>query len=53
MITKEHYEQFDSLYKTWVASKGNDSKKKQLLKQMREVYKLQLFQKVKEAYKNQ
>ena len=53
MITKEHYEQFDSLYKTRVASKGNDSKKKQLLKQMREVYKLQLFQKVKEAYKNQ
>ena len=53
MITKEHYEQFDSLYKTWVASKGNDSKKKQLLKQMRETYKLHLFQKVKEAYKNQ
>ena len=53
MITKEYYEQFDGLYKTWVASKGNDSKKKQLLKQMREVYKLQLFQKIKEAYKNQ
>ncbi len=28
MITKEQYEQFDSAYKTWFASKGNDSKKK-------------------------
>ena len=53
MITKEQYKQFDSLYKTWFASKGNDTVKKQLLKQMREVYKLQLFQKIKEAYKSQ
>ena len=28
MITKEQYEQFDSAYKTWFASKGNDGKKK-------------------------
>ena len=28
MITKEQYEQFDSAYKTWFASKGNDSKEK-------------------------
>ena len=31
MITKEQYDQFDSAYKTWFASKGNDSKKKQML----------------------
>ena len=34
MITKEQYEQFDSAYKTWFASKGNNGKKKQMLKQM-------------------
>ena len=53
MITKEQYEQFDSAYKTWFASKGNDSKKKQMLKQMREVYKLRLWQKLKDMYKAQ
>ena len=53
MITKEKYEEFDSAYKTWFASKGNDSKKKQMLKQMREVYKLHLWQKLKDAYKSQ
>ena len=53
MITKEQYEEFDSAYKTWFASKGNDSKKKQMLKQMREVYKLHLWQKLKDAYKSQ
>ena len=53
MITKEQYEQFDSAYKTWFASKGNDSKKKQMLKQMREVYKLYLWQKLKDMYKAQ
>ena len=53
MITKEQYEQFDSAYKTWFASKGNDSKKKQMLKQMREVYRLHLWQKLKDAYKSQ
>ena len=53
MITKEQYEQFDSLYKTWFASKGKDAVKKQLLKQMRGVYKTQLFQKIKDVYKNQ
>ena len=31
MITKEQYDQFDSAYKTWFASKGNDGKKKQML----------------------
>ena len=51
MITKEQYEQFDSAYKTWFASKGNDSKKNQMLKQMREVYKLHLWQKLKDMYK--
>ena len=53
MITKEQYEQFDSAYKTWFASKGNDGKKKQMLKQMREVYKLHLWQKLKDMYKSQ
>ena len=53
MITKEQYEQFDSAYKTWFASKGNDSKKKQMLKTMREVYRLHLWQKLKDAYKSQ
>ena len=53
MITKEQYEQFDSAYKTWFASKGNDGKKKQMLKQMREVYKLHLWQKLKDMYKTQ
>ena len=53
MITKEQYDQFDSAYKTWFASKGNDSKKKQMLKTMREVYKLHLWQKLKDAYKSQ
>ena len=53
MITKEQYEQFDSAYKTWFASKGNDSKKKQMLKQMREVYKLHLWQKLKDMHKAQ
>ena len=53
MITKEQYEQFDSAYKTWFASKGNDSKKKQMLKQMREVYQLHLWQKLKDMYKSQ
>ena len=53
MITKEQYEQFDSAYKTWFASKGNDAKKKQMLKQMREVYKLHLWQKLKDMYKSQ
>ena len=53
MITKEQYEQFDSAYKTWFASKGNDAKKKQMLKQMREVYKLHLWQKLKDMYKAQ
>ena len=53
MITKEQYDQFDSAYKTWFASKGNDSKKKQMLKQMREVYKLHLWQKLKDMYKSQ
>ena len=53
MITKEQYEQFDSAYKTWFASKGNDSKKNQMLKQMREVYKLHLWQKLKDMYKSQ
>ena len=53
MITKEQYEQFDSAYKTWFASKDNDSKKKQMLKQMREVYKLHLWQKLKDMYKSQ
>ena len=53
MITKEQYEQFDSAYKTWFASKGNDSKKKQMLKPMREVYKLHLWQKLKDMYKSQ
>ena len=53
MITKEQYEQFDSAYRTWFASKGNDSKKKQMLKQMREVYKLHLWQKLKDMYKSQ
>ena len=53
MITKEQYDQFDSAYKTWFASKGNDSKKKQMLKTMREVYKLHLWQKLKDMYKSQ
>ena len=53
MITKEQYEQFDSAYKTWFASKGNDAKKKQMLKTMREVYRLHLWQKLKDAYKSQ
>ena len=53
MITKEQYDQFDSAYKTWFASKGNDGKKKQMLKQMREVYKLHLWQKLKDMYKSQ
>ena len=53
MITKEQYDQFDSAYKTWFASKGNDAKKKQMLKQMREVYKLHLWQKLKDMYKSQ
>jgi hypothetical protein len=53
MITKEQYEEFDSAYKTRFASKGNDSKKKQMHKQMREVYKLHLWQKLKDAYKSQ
>ena len=53
MITKEQYEQFDSAYKTWFASKGNDAKKKQMLKQMREVYKLHLWQKLKDIFKAQ
>ena len=53
MITKEQYEEFDSAYKIWFASKGNDNKKKQMLKQMREVYKLHLWQKLKDAYKSQ
>ena len=53
MITKEQYEQFDSAYKTWFASKGNDSKKKQMLKTMREVYRLHLWQKLKDMYKSQ
>ena len=53
MITKEQYEQFDSAYKTWFASKGNDGKKKQMLKQMREVYKLHLWQKLKDMYREQ
>ena len=53
MITKEQYEQFDSAYKTWFASKGNDGKKKQMLKQMRGVYKLHLWQKLKDAYNAQ
>ena len=53
MITKEQYEQFDNLYKTWFASRGKDTVKKQLLKQMREVYKTQLFQIIKDAYKSQ
>ena len=54
MITKEQYEQFDSAYKTWFASKGTvSSKKKQMLKQTREVYKLHLWQKLKDAYKAQ
>ena len=53
MVTKEQYDQFDSAYKTWFASKGNDSKKKQMLKQMREVYKLHLWQKLKDMYKSQ
>ena len=50
MITKEQYDQFD---RTWFASKGNDSKKKQMLKAMREVYKLHLWQKLKDMYKSQ
>jgi len=53
MIAKEQYEQFDSAYKTWFASKGNDAKKKQMLKTMREVYKLHLWQKLKDMYKAQ
>ena len=53
MITKEQYAQFDSAYKTWFASKGNDGKKKQMLKQMREVYRLHLWQKLKDMYKAQ
>ena len=53
MITKEQYDQFDSAYKTWFASKGNDGKKKQVLKQMREVYKLHLWQKLKDMYREQ
>jgi hypothetical protein len=53
MITKEQYDQFDSAYKTWFASKGNDGKKKQMLKQMREVYKLHLWQKLKDMYREQ
>ena len=53
LITKEQYEQFDSAYKTWFASNGNDSKKKHMLKQMREVYRLHLWQKLKDAYKAQ
>jgi hypothetical protein len=53
MITKEQYDQFDSAYKTWFASKGNDGKKKQMLKQTREVYKLHLWQKLKDMYREQ
>ena len=53
MITKEQYDQVDSAYKTWFASKGNDTKKKQMLKTMREVYTLHLWQKLKDMYKSQ
>ena len=53
IITKEQYEQFNNLYKTWFVSKGKDTVKKQLLKQIREVYKTQLFQIIKDAYKSQ
>ena len=53
MITKEQYDMFDRAYKTWFKSKGDDKMKKQMLKQMREVYKAHLFQKLKDEYKKQ
>lgn len=53
MITKKQYEQFDSAYKTRLASKGNDSWKKHMLKIMREIYNLHLWQKLKDMYKAQ
>ena len=44
MIAKEQYDMFDRAYKVWFKSKGDDKMKKQMLKQMRDVYKAHLFQ---------
>ena len=52
MITQQEYEQFDSAYRTWFASKGNDAKKKQMLKNMRDAYRQHLWKKLKDAQKN-
>jgi hypothetical protein len=53
MIAKEQYDMFDRAYKVWFKSKGDDKIKKQMLKQMRDVYKAHLFQKLKDEYKKQ
>jgi hypothetical protein len=53
MIAKEQYDMFDRAYKVWFKSKGDDKMKKQMLKQMRDVYKAHLFQKLKDEYKKQ
>ena len=53
MITKEQFEEWNKAYQTWFASRGNESKKKQMLKVMRDVYRKHLWKKLEEAEKNQ
>ena len=51
MITKEQFEEWNKAYQIWFASRGNESKKKQMLKVVRDVYRKHLWKKLEEAEK--
>ena len=53
MITKDEFNRFNTLYKHVISAKGNQSRKSQIIKEARDVYREVLFTKLKDAFKNQ
>ena len=53
MISKEEYNRFNTLYKDFISAKGDQSRKSQIIKEARDVYREVLFTKWKDAFKHQ
>ena len=53
IISKEDYNRFDELYKLFITSKGQKTKKSKIINDARDVYRDVLFKKLKDSFKNQ
>ena len=53
MISSQDFDTYADLYKSWLSFKGNQSKKTQVLKELRKHYKDVLFDKIRKTFREQ